>query len=203
MPSSDRLLTDRLLAGDGTAFDELFHEHFPRLYRFALTRMEHDADAAEEVVQATLCMAIRKLRTYRGEATLFTWLCTFCRHEISAFYERAHRHQPAVELIEQNTEVLAALESLWATGGADPEQLMSRRDIARYVHLTLDRLPGHYADALEWKYIDCLSVKEIAERLGSTPKAAESVLTRARDAFRDGFSTLMQLRPVLDAKSGA
>jgi TonB-dependent Receptor Plug Domain/Sigma-70, region 4 len=51
-------------------------------------------------------------------------------------------------------------------------------------------LPSHYADALEWKYIDEAPVQEIATRLGLGPKAAESLLTRARVAFRDAFRTL-------------
>jgi DNA-directed RNA polymerase specialized sigma24 family protein len=33
-----------------------------------------------------------------------------------------------------------------------------------------------------------LSVEEIAERLGLGPKAAESLLSRARQAFREGFA---------------
>ena len=41
---------------------------------------------------------------------------------------------------------------------------------------------------LEWKYIDSLSVNEIASRLGTTTKAAESLLTRARNAFREAFT---------------
>jgi RNA polymerase sigma-70 factor, ECF subfamily len=51
-------------------------------------------------------------------------------------------------------------------------------------------LPAHYADALEWKYIDEVSVQEIGIRLGLGPKAAESLLTRARSAFRDAFRAL-------------
>ncbi|MGH9312845.1 MAG: RNA polymerase sigma factor [Vicinamibacterales bacterium] len=180
-----------MLAGDERAFDEFFDGHFPGLYRFAMARMHHDADAAEEVVQATLFAAISKLRTYRGEATLFTWLCAFCRYEISAYYKRTHRQPITVELVEQNPEVLAALESLWVLAGDGPEDALQRRELGRLVHVALDGLPQRYAEALEWKYVDGFSVKEIAARLGLSPKAAESLLTRARTAFRDGFSTLM------------
>jgi RNA polymerase sigma-70 factor (ECF subfamily) len=56
--------------------------------------------------------------------------------------------------------------------------------------VTLDCLPPWYGDALEWKYIHGLSVKEIAERLNLGSKAAESLLTRARKAFREGFAAL-------------
>jgi DNA-directed RNA polymerase specialized sigma24 family protein len=58
------------------------------------------------------------------------------------------------------------------------------------VQLTLDYLPARYGDALEWKYIEELSVGEIADRLGVGYKAAESLLTRARAAFRDAFSSV-------------
>lgn len=180
-----------MLAGDEAAFGEFFEGNFPGLFRFAMPRMNHDADAAEEVAQATLCAAISKLRTYRGEAALFTWLCTFCRHEISAYYRRMNREPVTARLLESDPEVLGALDSLSVLTGNEPDEALRRSEVARLVHVTLDRLPSRYADALEWKYVDGFSVKEIAARLGLTPKAAESLLTRARVAFRDGFSTLM------------
>ncbi|HYU25878.1 MAG TPA: sigma factor-like helix-turn-helix DNA-binding protein, partial [Thermoanaerobaculia bacterium] len=57
--------------------------------------------------------------------------------------------------------------------------------------VALDRLPRHYGDVLEWKYIEGAAVNEIAVRLGTTAKAAESLLTRARSAFREAFTTLV------------
>jgi len=186
----DRALVRRLLAGEERAFGEFFDKYSPVLYRFARSRMARDADRTEEIVQSTMCKAITKLDTYRGEAALFTWLCTFCRHEISAFYKRMKRQPATVELAEDSVEIRAALESLWAVAGQGPEESVRRKEVTRLVHLTLDRLPGHYSEALEWKYVDGLSVQEISVRLGLTPKAAESILTRARVAFREAFSTL-------------
>ena len=48
----------------------------------------------------------------------------------------------------------------------------------------MDGLPENYRLALEWKYIDKLSVKVIATRLDTTEKSAESILFRARQALR-------------------
>jgi DNA-directed RNA polymerase specialized sigma24 family protein len=56
--------------------------------------------------------------------------------------------------------------------------------------VTLDALPGSYGDALEWKYVQGFSVMEIAARLNLGAKAAESLLTRARQAFREGYAAL-------------
>jgi RNA polymerase sigma-70 factor (ECF subfamily) len=181
----DRFLVARLVRGDEAAFSEFFDTHFGPLFRFALPRVGGDHHSAEEVVQSALCTAVRKLATYRGEAALLTWLTTFCRREISAYYEKQRKAPPMVDLLDDLPEVRAALESL----RGEAEATMERGETARIVQLVLDRLPARYGDALEWKYIDGLSVAEIATRLGLSAKAAESTLTRARAAFRDAFST--------------
>ena len=191
--TEDLALVRRMLAGDEDAFDGFFDAHFAPLYRFALARMARDEDGAEDVVQATLAKAVTKLATFRGEAQLFTWLCTFCRHEISAYYARARRTPPTTALVEDSPEVRAALESL-ARSVTGPETLLHREETARLVHVALDALPARYGDALEWKYVEGLPVVEIAARLAVSPKAAESLLTRAREAFRDAFATLAAAR---------
>jgi RNA polymerase sigma-70 factor (ECF subfamily) len=177
----------RLRHGDEEAFQEFFDAHFPRLYRFALTRVGNE-DAAEEIVQETLIRAIRKLATFRGEAALFTWLVTICRREIAAWFARTGRRS-TVSLEEDLPDVRARLEAL-ANLEAGPDETTHRQEIARLVRVALDFLPARYGDVLEWKYIDEHSVSDIAARLGLSPKAAESMLTRARQAFREAFSVL-------------
>lgn len=186
--SSDRFLVARMLRGDDDAFTEFFEANFPPLYRFALPRVGGDAGIAEEVVQGALCRAVRKLSTYRGEAALLTWLCTICRREIATYFEERSKVPPMVDLADDLPEIRSALESLASSGASRPEQVLQRNETARLVQLVLDRLPDRYGDALEWKYIEGLSVNEIAERLGVGAKAAESVLSRARVAFRDAFT---------------
>jgi RNA polymerase sigma-70 factor, ECF subfamily len=182
-PPDDRARVARMLKGDERAFEEFFAGAFPVLFRFAVTRMP-DVGAAEEVVQAALGAAVTKLHTWRGEASLLTWVHVFCRHEIAAWYRERARRAPEVDLVEDLPGVRAALEAL-STEAADAG--VRRDEIRRLVQVTLDALPGRYGDVLEWKYIEGLSVAEIADRLAVGPKAAESLLTRARQAFREAF----------------
>lgn len=184
---SDKRLVERLLAGDEVAFRTFFTTYFPRLFRFALYRLHGDDALAEDVAQDTLGKAMDKLDTYRGEAALYSWLCTFCRHEIGAALRRANREP--VDLIDDLPVIRATLESLMDPA-AGPDRDVDRGEVARLIQVTMDSLPSRYADALEWKYVDGLSVAEIGERLGRGHKAAESLLNRARGSFRDGFSTL-------------
>lgn len=186
---TDRALVRRLVSGDEDAFAEFFDDYFPRLFRFAVRRLGDD-DAAEEVVQATLVQAVRKLDTWRGEAALFTWLCTICRREAAAYAERTSRRLH-VPLEDADPDVRAALDSLSSALDA-PDVALVRGDVAKIVQLVLDGLPPRYSRVLEWKYLEDLSMQQIAERMQTTPKAVESLLSRARDAFRDGFVTARQ-----------
>jgi RNA polymerase sigma-70 factor, ECF subfamily len=181
-----------MLGGDGAAFQEFFDGHFERLYRFTLARAG-DEDLAEEIVQAAFINSVRHLASFRGESSLFTWLCAICRRELGARRERAARY-PMIALEEDVPEIRAKLEAI-AAAALDPDAELRRRELSRLVHVALDTLPGRYGDVLEWKYLEGLPVASIAERLKTTQKAAESLLTRARNAFREAFSTLTASRP--------
>jgi RNA polymerase sigma-70 factor (ECF subfamily) len=185
----DRLLVRRMLAGEQEAFEEFFNIYFSGLYRFVMARVGRDATAAEEIVQGALCKAVGKLHIYRGEAALFTWLCTFCRHEISKYLKQQNRQLFQPKFIQDTPEIQAALESLLSATEQRPDEVALRTEVSRLVQMVLDGLPARYADVLEWKYIEDLSVKEIAQRLNLGFKAAESLLTRAREAFKDAFVT--------------
>lgn len=193
--SEDRELALRMLAGDGAAF-EAFAERYSRaLYRFAQARLGGDREATREVVQTAMCKALAKLDSYRGEASLFTWLCACCRNEMLMRF-RTRRTAPAeVELADDVEPAIG----FGPAGAGGPEVALLEREAVRRVHLALDLLPAHYARALEWKYLEDLPVQEIAARLSLGPKAAESLLTRARSAFRAGYESLRTRREVLPA----
>lgn len=187
---ADRKLARRLIEGDVKSFDVFFNSYFPRIYRFALARLNRDHDLAEETAQVVLCQALSKMSTYRGEAPLFSWMCTFARYELSRQRKASTRAQGDVELTEDNSAVRAALESLLAESGNDPALLAHQAQLHRLIGVAMDHLPSLYADALEGKYVNGESVRDMATRLGRTEKAMESTLTRARVAFRDAFTTL-------------
>jgi RNA polymerase sigma factor (sigma-70 family) len=88
------------------------------------------------------------------------------------------------------------VEALDAPGDSDPQKLYLQHEAARLIQVVLDRLPPKYGDALEWKYIEGHSVREIAMRLGISTVAAQSMLARAKRAFQDMYNTLAQ--PLLD-----
>lgn len=197
---SDRRLVERMLAGEESAFDEFADRVIPALHRFARVRLRGDRELTRDIVQSTVCKAIAKLDTYRGEAALLTWLCACCRNEIAGHFRRRQK---------VGTEVAFQLVEEIETGAmndrrpAGPERVFVRKETAERVHLALDSLPPHYGKALEWKYLEAASVREIAVRLDMSPKAAESLLTRARNAFKEEYDLLTRTLSAVGATPSA
>lgn len=188
----DRKLVKQLLRGDAQAFDRFFDENFARLYRFALTRLSDDPDAAREVAQITLTRALRKLHTYRAESALFTWLCAICRNETSDWLAKQGRYREHIVLTEDFAEVQAAVDSFRAPEQMSPDRHYRRVELLRLIQVALDKLPARYGDVLEWKYIEGHSIKEISARLGIGPEATQSLLARAKRAFADVYTSLTE-----------
>jgi RNA polymerase sigma-70 factor (ECF subfamily) len=149
----------------------------------------------------TLTKAIRKLGSYRGEAALFTWLCTICRNEIADHRARVARDRKHLVLTEDAPDIRAAVEAIAAPESDDPEINFRRLETTRLIQVALDQLPTHYGNALEWKYVYGYSVEEIAAKLGVGFEAAQSLLARAKRAFQEVYATLTS-ELVSDARSG-
>jgi RNA polymerase sigma-70 factor (ECF subfamily) len=180
--AEDLQLVARMLDGEEAAAASFAERYTAPLYRFAAGRLRGDRELTRDIVQTTLTKALARLDSYRGEAALLTWLCACCRNEILMHLRRGRGAPPVVELAE--AEVAAD------SGAHDAEAALLRAESASRVHVTLDALPARYAHVLEWKYLEQLSVEAIALRLGVGIKAAESLLGRARRAFRETHDDL-------------
>ena len=183
MYKSDLALVGRMRAGKQAAFDEFFYSSAPRLATFVGRRSGLDTATVEDIVQNTLIKAVRNLASYRGEAALFTWLTTICRHELADVTRKAAR-QPRHDSLSGPTAALHVPLQLRVPAHREPAAEVEAAWDSDAVIRALNALPERYALALEAKYGDGLSVEEIGHLLGLTPIAAQSLLARARDAFR-------------------
>jgi RNA polymerase sigma-70 factor (ECF subfamily) len=194
----DLELVERMLAGEEAAFAAFGERYFAALYRFAAARLAGDRDLTRDTVQTAMTKALSKLDTYRGEASLLTWLCSCCRNEILMHY-RSQRTRPTEVELDDETAQVAELRH---HGPRNPEAVLLGKERANLVHMALDLLAPHHAQALEWKYVEHLCVQEIAARMEIGPKAAESLLTRARQAFKESYAGLVSARAVEDPHHG-
>jgi RNA polymerase sigma-70 factor (ECF subfamily) len=182
-------LVERMRAGDEGAFETFVCVYLPGLLRFAQRRLDGDLELSREVVQSTVCKVMRSLESYRGEAAFFTWLCACCRNEIALHHRRLAR-RPREVALESAGPAAQAMELPDPALAASPENRLRQAETAEVVHAALDLIPPSYASAVEWRYLEGLPVAEIASRLGISYKAAESLLTRGRNAFREAYERL-------------
>lgn len=171
-------LAERVACGDEAALEAVYARYADPLFAFIHHHLDGARPDAEEIWQDTWLAAIRSLSKYRGRSSLFTWLCGIARHKIAD--HRRRRGPPADVFSEVSPERLAAL----ADAGPLPEEILARRDTRIRVVEALGTLPDDYRTALVARYADRQSVDEVARLLGKTYKAAESLLGRARSAFR-------------------
>jgi RNA polymerase sigma-70 factor (ECF subfamily) len=184
MENDDQQLVARLRAGDGAAFKAFFEEYFDRLYRFAMSRTRGDADLSEEAAQRTLCRAVRRLETWRGEAALFTWLAQICRNELADLGEVLRRDAGRTVSLDADDRLRGRIEAEVADPASDPSREPEEQQVAQLLREVLDGLPGRYGEVLEWKYLDDMSVDQIATRLRTSFESAQSTLQRARVSLR-------------------
>ncbi len=182
----------RALAGDAEAVRALADEALTPLYHFCLYRVGRDGHLCEEVVQETLVRALRDLSHYEPKRcgdNIFPWLTGLARNEISRVLAR-EKQTVSLDLLwaRVDRELAQAFERIEAEPFDD--DVLRREETRELVTVTMSQLPAHYREALEAKYVNGRSVRDLAALLKQTEKAVESLLTRARKAFRATFVAL-------------
>jgi RNA polymerase sigma-70 factor (ECF subfamily) len=169
-------LVRALRRGDKAALAAFCAIYLDPVYGFIYYRVASDRQSAEDIAQETFLAAFEALERYDGRATLTTWLCGIARHKVGDHYRRRQR-------LEQARLALERLPDL----AAEPTERLEREELRERVLATLHNLPPHYQQVLTLKYLDRLSGRQLADHLGLSEDAAESLLARARGAFRRAF----------------
>jgi RNA polymerase sigma-70 factor (ECF subfamily) len=171
----ERGLLRAVLAGDERAWQAWYEECYDGLYAYVCWRCAGRRDRAEEIVQETWLTAVRRVRTFDPDQGSFAgWLRGIAANLLRNHFRRAGRLGP-VESLNGTTDIAAPTE---------------KRDAPEWVAQALSELPARYEAALRAKYLDRQSVAEIAAEWNETPKAVESLLSRARQAFREAYLRL-------------
>lgn len=149
----------------------------PSVWRFVYARIGRDHHLAEDIVSESVLALIRAAADESSEiSNAAGWLRTVASNKVNDHYRAAARVQHLVEEVERNSDL---------GNENDPVAQQELKEKHASIQVALDALPEQQRLALEWKYIEKRSVREIAELMQLTEKAAESVLYRARRDFRE------------------
>lgn len=180
------------LAGDRDSITLLAGQVLGPLYRFCYHRLGRNQALAEDVVQDTLLVAIERLESYdpvRSDGRIWGWITGHARNEI----RRALNHYEQGFSLQQfwesaDTRLIEALRRIELDSISESDVL--RQETRQLVNVTMSQLPVHYQQALVAKYVKGESLRQMAIGLSASVEAVESLLCRARRAFRETFTVL-------------
>jgi RNA polymerase sigma factor (sigma-70 family) len=160
----DMAFLQRLQEGDNAAWERFFEEWGSRLFSYFKYSL-HNADEAEDAVGETMVAVVQAIRTFDGNVTLATFIYSIAYRKVADYWRRLR--------------VTSELTEWISTEGPD--------HIRIEVHEALAELSEQARQALLLRYYVGLSVSEIAEVLGRSYKATESLLSRVRRQFETAF----------------
>lgn len=174
------MLRRAVLSGDENAWRVWCLEVFDELDRFIIWRCGGRRNEADDIVQETWLTAVRQIRSFRPQQGSFlAWLRGIAANVRRSDVRRSRR--------------LSQRESNAGRQDFDPartELAADQQERDEQIAAVLDCLSERQESVLRAKYFDGLSVAEIAAAWNESPKAIESMLSRAREAFRERFQKL-------------
>nr|WP_189407362.1 RNA polymerase sigma factor [Mesorhizobium sp. M1A.F.Ca.ET.072.01.1.1] len=191
--AGEMALVRRALARDPGAFRFIIKTHNQRLYRIARGVVRNDAEA-EDIVQEAYMRAFASLDSFRGDASLSTWLS---RIVINEALGRLRKRKRIVAMPENpDAQIIRfPLNSNDLNPGDDPERTMAQRQILGLVERATDSLPDVYRTVFVARVIEGLSIEETADLLGIRPETVKTRLHRARALVRKALDD--EIGPVL------
>jgi len=160
---------------DPADFRVFYEDALPRIYGYFLNRCGGVVAVAEDLTQETFLSAIGEIKKgARIEAPL-AWTYGIARHKLMDHYrsrERAERKLAAV----------------WESEALDDVRLEEAGEEARERAIAaLEAVAASQRSALVLRYLDGLSVPEVASALGKSVEAVESLLARGRESFKRAY----------------
>lgn len=177
MDDSDQVLAKRIVAGNKKAFHSFYYKYQPRLLSYVMVRVKTKEDA-EEIVQDAFMGFLDSLPLFNFNSSLWTFLVSITRHEISDYYRKLYAKK-AIRYVPFLNQIYS-------------EPMLSMNETRYFFDQALKKIDKAEKQIILWKYEEKLSVEEIAEKLGTTIKATESRLFRARKAFQMAYLSIQE-----------
>lgn len=168
----DRTAALATVFSDPPAFREWYDTAVVRVYGYLHGRCGGDDALAEDLTQQTFIQAIKHWQSYDGRADPITWLCSIARNKLTDHYRVLDRQERRhLRLVVREISVAEAA----------PVDAIADRDA---VLMALRNMPALHRAALVLRYVDGLSVRDVARELGRSESATDSLIRRAKERFK-------------------
>ncbi|HEY2780791.1 MAG TPA: RNA polymerase sigma factor [Steroidobacteraceae bacterium] len=186
----DRSMASGIAAGDVAAFENMMRHYNRRLYRLARATLR-DRTEAEDALQDAYISAYRSMGSFRGEASLGTWLSRLVLNECFARLRRTARRENVVPMVSASRHAESA--QMIVDEGDSPDGAAARVQIRELLEHKVDELPDSYRAVFVLRSVEELSVDETAETLGIPEETVRSRHFRAKNLLRESLARELDL----------
>ncbi len=185
----DRALIAKAQAGDMGAFRGLVERHERRAFAIALALVRDENDA-RELVQDAFLRVHKSLPTFQGGSSFFTWLYRIITNLSIDLMRKPGRQTADLEeaRLDRDDGVDADIPFLGRIEGADPVDIVRRREIAARLQSALDALPSYHRAVIVMREHDGLSYEEMAQAMGVSKGTIMSRLFHARQKLQKALA---------------
>jgi RNA polymerase sigma-70 factor (ECF subfamily) len=180
--SPDQDLIIRFLDGDGRAFEDIFNRYHRSVYKLTYGMM-NNVQSAEDLTQETFLHVLRSLPRMTPDLNFSAWI-----HRIATnlCLDELRKNKKALPTYSENAvQEDAALEVPDVHASVDPQRALEQKETRRMVWEVAQALPVNYRIILTLRELHGLNYQQIAQAMGLSVSAVETLLFRARRRFRE------------------
>lgn len=182
---NDAELVQQIIAGNDNAFRYLVANH-QRLVLHIVGRIVKQQQDVEDICQEVFMKVYRKIKKFRGESRLSTWIATIA-YNTSITHLRSKGRKQEV-LVDENVQPEWANTDDWLV------QRKVEKEEAKIILLQLiEKLPVQYRTVLTLFHLEEFSYKEVEEITGMPEGTIKSYLSRARKLLKDKMEKMIEL----------
>jgi RNA polymerase sigma-70 factor (ECF subfamily) len=178
-------LVRRIVAGDGSAFEQLMRQYNRRLFRVARAVLKDEAEAQDALQEAYL-RAYRSIGQFRNDAALATWLSRLVLNECFGRLRRTARRQNVVPIQHYGVDIEADDMSIETPEA--PDTALGRLQVRKLLERKLDELPEAFRLVFTLRAIEELSVEEVAQCLTIPEATVRTRHFRAKELLRESLA---------------
>ncbi|MDB4940277.1 MAG: polymerase sigma factor, sigma-70 family [Candidatus Doudnabacteria bacterium] len=179
---TDKELIKTFLGGDERAYAHLMTRYRGRLINF-IYRIIRDEAKAEDLVQEVYIRVYRNIHRFDLEKKFSTWVYAIASN-LAKNELRNQKHNPVVSQLALGDAGIYGARSLrLADSGHQPDEMFNKRQLARLVRVSVEKLPEHHRTIFTMRELEGRSYEEIADSAQIKYGTVKSRLNRARVAF--------------------
>ena len=180
---NDAELVQQVLIGNENAFRFLVAKH-ERLVLHVVGRVIQRQEDVEDVCQEVFLKVFEKLKRFRGESRLSTWIATIAYNTSITQLRKSGRRKE--QSMDDKPELTA-----WEKDTAENHKVAEKDEVRKYLLESIEKLPVNYRTVITLFHLEEFSYKEMEEITGMPEGTIKSYLSRARKLLKKRLNEII------------